>query len=799
MATLAIGLAGAAIGGSIGGTILGVSAASIGFAIGSAIGSVVDRALFTPNVQGPRLDDLSVTTSTYGTNIPLIYGPENRVAGNMIWSSGLLETESTESAKGGPQITTFTYRESFAIALMDRPAEGVIEKVWANGKLIFDIANNTYSLITPSHFPLPDIVVPALDIDPPTPEVGMVCTREHHTHVLFDTIRFYQGNGTQQIDPTIESFIGVGVTPAYRHTCYFVITDLQLADFGNFHPNIEVKFVADTEITYAEIVNDICSRADVGVISSTQITGNVLGFPVARASSCFAALQPLALAGSFDITEQRGQIRCVARGGMLRGVIDAGQMGAAPPGGKRPDPYKFARSNDNELPREVTVNFKDASLDYQLNGQSVRRQFGSAESNIVIDLSMTSTPELARRIADRALWGAWAGRRSTGINTTDHWIRRAPADMIGIQVAGNVLPFKIIRVARGANAISTWDLVYDDPEVYRSEIVGQSAVPMPNFVSYPGATRLVLMDAPLLRDADNNSGFYWVASGIEDGWRGASIMRSTDNGISFALMSMVGIRAIIGDVATALPNGTTISWDDANELIVELDRAAQSLESLSDLEVLNGGNAAWLGRIDGHEGEIIQFGTASLIAARTYRLTHLLRGRRGTEYAVHNHSNNEVFVLLQGGSLGRSDFTSTDWNKNRVFKPVSVLTTEADTVAQNFLNTGEALRCFSPVNFSGSRDGSNNLTISWVRRTRLFTTGLGGGPVPLGEESESYEIDIHIGSTIVIRTLTSTSPSIVYTAAEQTADGITPGNPVNGEGFQMSATTGRGHGQEFIV
>jgi hypothetical protein len=85
------------------------------------------------------------------------------------------------------------------------------------------------------------------------------------------------------------------------------------------------------------------------------------------------------------------------------------------------------------------------------------------------------------------------------------------------------------------------------------------------------------------------------------------------------------------------------------------------------------------------------------------------------------------------------------------------------------------------------------LTVTWVRRTRV-----GGelrdvsGVVPLAETSEAYEVELLNGNTVV-RTVTGlTSPTVSYSAANQTADGITPGDPVGVRVYQMSALVGRG-------
>ena len=158
----------------------------------------------------------------------------------------------------------------------------------------------------------------------------------------------------------------------------------------------------------------------------------------------------------------------------------------------------------------------------------------------------------------------------------------------------------------------------------------------------------------------------------------------------------------------------------------------------------------------------------------------------------------QIFAICATFGWLRKDNGLRRYRKARLYKPVSVLESEADTAAQSFTNEGESKRPLSPVGVTGARDGSNNLTIAWHRRSRLSGAGLFGGDPPLGEDVEAYEIDVIVAS-VVVRTLTSTTQSVAYSAAEQTSDGITPGNPVTGDIYQMSGSRGRGHARRFIV
>lgn len=768
MARVGLSLVGFAIAGPLGGMI------------GGFVGGVVDSFLFAGKQEGPRLDDLSVTASTYGAAIPLVYGPQVRMSGNIIWSSGLIETKTTKRAgKGGPKVTTYSYAVSLAVLISGRPIRR-ITKVMANNKVLFDLAA---------------AATPPAD---PTPDVGMVVTSANGASAAFAAFRVYQGNGTQLPDPTIEAALGVGLTPAYRHRAYVVFDNLQLADFGNAIPNLEFFVEADETITDGGICGDVCDRAGITDASTSALTRSNLGFVIGRADTALAALEPLRGAAGFDIAEQGGQIRFVPRGRAMLAAMDPGDLGAAMASDdSRPaQPIIFERVMDPDLPRSAQVTFADPALDLQPNTQSASRDFGRTASNRAAELPMTLSADEGRQAADMLLWGDFAGRRTAKTTVSDRWGWMAPCNIIGLPVAGGVLPYKLLRINKGANGVYEAEFQHEDPAVFQSAASGSAGVLPSNPLKLPGETRLVLFNAPMLRPGDDDAGFYWAATGDQAGWRGAEIERSSTG--TYSPMATTGVRAPIGDVAVALADGPTAIMDLGNSLSVVLVYTGETLESVSDEALLGGANAAWLGAADGSAGEVIQFGTATLTAPGTWTLSRLLRGRMGTEHAVAGHGADEVLVLLEPGSLGRTDFGAGDWDAARNYKGVSALTAEADTMAQAFTNNGEGKRPLAPVNPSGTRDGSSNLTVTFYRRSRITGPGLFGGPPPLGEEAEAYEIDILDGATVV-RTIPSAATSFAYSAAEQTADGLTPGDPVTGNIHQISAVRGRGHACAFTV
>lgn len=763
------GIAGAVIGFYLGG---GIRGAIYGAQIGMTVGGVVDPPEGQA-VEGPRLQDLNVIVSTYGNSIPLIYGAENRLSGNVIWSTGLIETENEEEGggKGGggsTSSTTYSYRMSLAICVGAGVLSGV-NRIWANSKLIYDATGKT---------------LPAVD-----PVNGQIIDKTYDTHSVFEELHFWPGTTTQAIDSWIQAHSPN--TPAYRGVSYIVLKDLQLADFGSRMPNLEFELSGLSGASVGAVVLDICRRVNVSNVSVVGLNDTIRGLIIAQPIAPAGALSPLAIAYNFDVAEQVGQVRCINRGAGMRGIVPAGDMGAVEGADNRAEPLQLRAVTPLELPKEVAITYLDPTIDYQKNSQRAQKDKGNAQNLISTELPLTLDANAARRIADRVLWEAWTARRSATFSYTDKWVRRNAGDVLGVVVDGQTLPYKLTRIQRGDNGVIEVEAQRDDPEVYTSAALGVGGNLPPNVVRFPGVTRLVLMDSPILWDADDNSGFYWAVTGAEEGWRGADIRRSADGGATYSSMSRVGLRAVIGDVSGTLANGPCDYIDNGNTLTVALDYAGGELESVSEALLLAGYNAAWVGPANGQGGEVLQFQTATLVAPATYELTGLLRGRLGTEANAAAHTSGEVFVLLRSANLGRSDFGPADWNAAHLFKPVSFFTSEADTASQSFTNTGVGQKPLSPVHVAGTRDGSNNLSLTWIRRTRYRVPGLGLGPVPLGEESEVYQVDFYSGSTVV-RTVTVTTAAATYTAAEQTADGLTPGAAVSLRVYQIGATIGRG-------
>lgn len=282
-------------------------------------------------------------------------------------------------------------------------------------------------------------------------------------------------------------------------------------------------------------------------------------------------------------------------------------------------------------------------------------------------------------------------------------------------------------------------------------------------------------------------------------WQGAQLNRSSDGGSTYEAMLSSTNEAIIGTAAGVLGDFTGGNVFDYTNTVSIVINAGGALVSYTQLQVLNGAGAFILGAAG--RWEIIQYKTATLTAPNTYTLSGLLRGRRGTEWAQGLHAAGDQFILVDGSAFKRPNAGTAQIGLARLYKAVTFRKTLASATSQSFTNNAEGLMPYSPVRLKGARDGSNNLTITWIRRTRRGGEFRDFVDVAIGEDSLLFDVEIWNSTYTTLRRTFSglTSETTPYTAAEQTTDGTTPGDPVYIRIYQISAQVGRGRKAQGTV
>lgn len=752
---------------------------------------------------GPRLDNLAAAGGEYGVAMPRAYGEVVRLTGIFIAQADIKETEHTVGSTalnvgvgavtgalegfmlGGPVGAViggvvggllgaaipkqhyYTYSDTFALLLCDRtgvdPIEG-ISKIVANSKTLFA---GTEAVVSET-----------LDAN------GKLVMRKYGQNRYFKSLTVYGGSTSQGVDPVLASELAED--GAYPFSAYIVIEKLQLAQFGNSVPTLEALTKVATGQSIADTVELIAAAAGIDPernLSSSALTGFTnLGYAVTSDTNCWDAVKPLLPGFAFDAAEVAGQVRFYRREQFMRATISLDDMGAYAGGDSAPDKFTFKRDPDLALPKETSLTFIDPDRDYTANTATSRRSEGDAKSNITISVPLVMTADQGASAAALIHWDAWLGRTQLAFALMDNW-NPVPGVAYGIPVGNDVLPYRIQRTTRGANGVTEVEAVSDEEVTYTAAITGSSGTPPADDESTDMPdTRVVLLDTPIYSDAHDDYGYYVAVGAGASYWDRGRVDTSGNGGVNWLTILDTTLSAVIGDVTGTLAAGTTDGLDDTLDtdtvLTVVLLHDAMELASTTDADLDAWANFAFVGK-DGL-GEYLQFKTATKVAARTWELTDLRRGRKGTDWAIATHTSGEEFVLIGGNGVFRAVYSDTaKWGVDYLFRGVTLHQDEVDADVLHFANTGEGKRPYSPVNVLGSWDGSNNLTISWTPRSRLNAGGLGV------DDLDNYEVEITSGAG---RTITATGThSAAYSAANQTTDGITPGDSISGRVRELSA------------
>ena len=553
--------------------------------------------------------------------------------------------------------------------------------------------------------------------------------------------------------------------------------------------------LASNAIRLADIVTDLSLAAGLTEddIDVSELTDLVLGYVLARQGTTRGAIEQLMVGYSFDAVQSGEVIKFVKRGKAPVIAFAADDLAAHSAGGDMPVPLPITRADELTLPNAVSIRYTDVDADYQTGVQRVLRQTGRAAAELSFDVPIVLTGEDAKALAAVALYSAWAARMTVTWASAMPYAKVEPTDVVTLD--GNVI--RVTRRTMTAGILS-WEGVFDSGlSLVGAAVAGHATGGAVQTIKTAPLSYLVLIDGPLLADLDNAPGAYyavWGQTGVGT-WRGAIVEASLSGGSWATIATVTPPGSTTGTTDDALAEWTG-GWvfDDQHTLTVTMDSG--TIESMTRAEVLGGQNRAAVGA-DGR-WEVIHFRNATLNPDGTYTLAGLLRGRYGTEWSMSSHVAGDRFVLMPSSSLLEIDIDNADLGVGYQYRPVTLGGTRASATVQVATINGERLKPWSPVDLSATRDEGNDITLAWVRRSRLSCrfTGPAGINTPLGESSEAYEVDVFEDNTyaVVTRTIASlVTPEATYTEAQQITDFGSAQSAVYVRVYQLSAAVGRGH------
>ncbi len=691
MATLVLSTVGTLVGGPLGG------------ALGALLGRTIDQTvLFRPkDREGPRLADLAVQSSQYGSPFAHVHG-RVRLAGTVIWATDLKERRIREGGgKGRPGTTRYSYSASFAVALSARPISGV-GRIWAEGNLLRGL----------------DGVF--------TSETGF---------------RLHTGHGDQPVDSLIAAAEGAGQCPAYRGLAYAVFEDMALEEFGNRIPSLTFEVLGlEEEVALTGLIGDL-AEAPSGLQGDFAVTGWSLDGPSRR-----DALQTIASGYPFALSEAQGALR-------IEWLESRPETAASIPGNallsrQGQEGTAFQRQRTALSPAALMLRYYEPARDYQ---PGLRRSGSSSSGRAEqIDVPAVLSAAQAQYRADQLVRLQRDGLERLTLRTAifDHALQ--PGRICTVE--GLPGRWRIRRWHWGAEGIDL-DLVSQPAAAAAmpASVDPGRSVNTPGDSIGPTMVALFNLPSPLDRPMAHPQIAIAVA-GESPGWRGATVYQVEPDGSPGALLDFLRVGATLGQVADPLQPGTALLRDNLNSITVRLVRDDPfALINADDDALSRGANMAMLG------SELIQFAKAEPLGDRTFRLSGLWRGRGGTEDRMAGHVAGEYFVLVNDalalvdpdriGAL--SHFSVSAQGRGDSAPVLAVLPAH-----------GRATLPLSPVHGWAEQDSAGAIVLRWIRRSRSGFAWRDLIEVPLGEEMEAYRVTL-LADGAVAASLETPVPEIV--------------------------------------
>lgn len=533
-------------------------------------------------------------------------------------------------------------------------------------------------------------------------------------------------------------------------------------------------------VPLANLIAAVCDGFGFAGYDVQGVEGLVDGFVIDRPMSARDALEGLLQAFGIDVTESGGTMKFRMRNRaeiMAADVDEFVERDAAAP------LFALTRAQETELPAALRLAYVESDLDYRRAAVEARRQGGTSARDVFVELPCAIAQAPAQIRADIGLQEIWAGRETVELSLGPRRFALEAGDVLSLGLPSGTRLFRIEEIADGAGrrvrGHSYLPAVFDAPDAPPRTLSGSAA-------TIYGKPDVAIMDLPVARSGTQPHA-PWMAATARP-WPG-SLAVYRDTGLdSFELNRTIDARATMGVLLDPLPAGPLHRFDRGTAVTVLL--ASGALASVSQAEILRGRNIAAIG--DAANGwEIVQFAGAELIASQTYRLSQLLRGQSGSEpEMLASRPAGSRFVLLNGAVV-QPVLSLADAALPLTWK-VGPAQYDINRKYVEIAHTGRllGLRPWTPSHPRLDADGGD-LVISWLRRTRIDGDSWDLAEVPLGEEAESYVIDILDGAAVK-RSAAVAVPHYRYAAADIAADfGGVPAS-LTLRIAQISASYGRG-------
>ena len=532
----------------------------------------------------------------------------------------------------------------------------------------------------------------------------------------------------------------------------------------------------------AAVVRDICTKAGITAIDTSQLYGLVRGFSILHNETARGALQTLMLSYGFDAYEQGGKIIFKSRGLPKAQALEQDTLVYR----EGTPPLEHTRTPITEIANHVRLNYIDADYTFEVATAETSFPNNTSTSIASSDCNITFSPKDAQAITARWLAETRIARDRVRFVLPPSKYDVEVGDVVSFTEAGGAAQFRIDRVEMAT--VCTLEAQRIEQSAYATPAAAKTSAPRPPYPS-KAATPLfsLFMDLPV--PTQNGALFSPFVALNGDPWFGAAqIYHSLFDG-NYAPMMRITQRATLGRTLNDLALAPAAVMDHGAPLNVQLVHGA--LSSLPHEAILAGSNMAVIGDGSMNNWEVFQFETAHLVATGQYALSKRLRGRYGTDALMPQiWPVGSYFVLLNSG-VNRLELPETLLNIKQFFRIGAADKPFTDKTYRASIQVfeGQTLRPYAPVHLAAKHQDNGDLLITWVRRERLRGYDWQGQEMPLSEGIEQYHITLKAGEKVVREAFTQ-EPKLTYSAQQISADGVS--GPLDIEIAQVSARYGAG-------
>lgn len=479
------------------------------------------------------------------------------------------------------------------------------------------------------------------------------------------------------------------------------------------------------------LLEDLCERSGLKP-SDYYIYGlnrTVKGLILGGDEAASGALQTLALSHFFDVASYGGKIRFVERG---RGAVaylkydDLVEKGDSITKKERGEPI--------EIPMLLSLEYFDleGGVNSDLQSSSKAKDTRTLGEEKYETTEIMTADEAKTAVVKQHKLLIEEQKGEIEFTLSKEFVFLTVGDIIFLEDKR----LRIDRIELDLHT-QTYTCKYDRETIYKTQVKGipvdKPTPPESGIINRP---ILEILDCNILKDEHDDLGLYVVVQRNSFNWEGVVLQTSSDGGENWETLDSVYSEGITAKTITELEKHSPYYQDKINSFEIKLTDDRDEIEEYSHRQILNRNGYIMIGE------EIVAYEEAEFLGEGKYKISKLLRGRKGSETAKHEIGERVIFLTV--GAVVFYKMSVATLGRTAKIRAMAIGTTNTYTEKQITFK-GESQKELAPARLKASiSDGKTH--ISWNGVGKLG----GGGVVKHGAYFLGYNVFINNEDPIFI-------------------------------------------------